>query len=85
MILLYLIGRYLRMYHEDHAFSTGRLLVVFAGTSLVNFALNGGLYLATGTVQNRFARDNTLFTIAEAESRIMDNVLQRVRNHAQKK
>lgn len=66
MILLYLIGRYLRMYHEDHAFSTGRLLVVFAGTSLVNFALNGGLYLATGTVQNRFARDNTLFTIAEA-------------------
>ncbi|MCI8391850.1 MAG: acyltransferase [Roseburia sp.] len=66
MILLYLIGRYLRMYHEDHIFSTGKLLAVFAGTSIVNFALNGGLYVVTGTVQNRFARDNTLFTIAEA-------------------
>lgn len=66
MILLYLIGRYLRMYHEDHKFRTGRLITLFVVLCGINFALNGGLYVVTGTVQNRFARDNTLFTIAEA-------------------
>lgn len=66
MILLYLIGRYIGMYKEDNRYPTGKLTGIFVGVLAVNFALNAALYLVTGSVQNRFARDNTLFTIAEA-------------------
>ena len=66
MIMLYLIGRYIGMYRKEKKYQTGKLIGLFAVVSIVNFCLNGALYIATGTVQNRFARDNTLFTIAEA-------------------
>lgn len=66
MVLLYLIGRYLRLYHEHTVFAGKKLIGTFLIVTLANFALNGLLYVATGTVQNRFARDNSLFIIAEA-------------------
>ncbi len=66
MIMLYLIGRYIGLYMNDKKYNTGKLVGIFTGVLLVNFGLNAVLYLLTGSVQNRFARDNTLFTIAEA-------------------
>lgn len=66
MVMLYLIGRYIGLYLKEKEFKTGRLVGIFCAVLFVNFALNGALYVVTGTVQNRFARDNTLFTIAEA-------------------
>lgn len=66
MVMLYLIGRYIRVYGSQWKLQTGRLLKIFAAVSAVNFCLNGALYIATGVEQNRYARDNTLFTIAQA-------------------
>ncbi len=66
MVMLYLAGRYMGVYKAGARYRTGKLAGAFALTAGVNFALNGALYLATGTVQNRFARDNTLFTVSEA-------------------
>lgn len=66
MTMLYLIGRYIRLYKEEKTYKTGKLFVVFAMVSGINILLNGGIYLVTGVVQNKFARDCTLFTILEA-------------------
>ncbi len=66
MVLLYLIGRYLGVYRVGKQYQTKKLLKAFLLLVGINFALNGALYLVTGEVQNRFARDNTLFTIGEA-------------------
>jgi hypothetical protein len=66
MVMLYLIGRYIRLYREDRIYRTEKLVGIFVTITMINIVLNGALYLGSGTVQNRFARDNTLFTIAEA-------------------
>lgn len=66
MVMLYLLGRYLRISGAVGRYAKGKLAAAFAAVAAVNIALNGALYLVTGTVQNRFARDNTLFIIAEA-------------------
>ena len=66
MVMLYLMGRYIGVYQKEKRYSTGKLLGCFAAVAAVNFCLNGALYVATGVVQNRFARDNTLFTVAQA-------------------
>lgn len=66
MTMLYLIGRYIGTYKEKQKYEMKKLLGMFAIVAGVNFWLNGALYVVTGTVQNRFARDNTLFTVFEA-------------------
>lgn len=66
MVMLYLIGRYIRISGMVGKYRAGKLAAAFAAAAAVNIALNGALYVVTGTVQNRFARDNTLFIIAEA-------------------
>lgn len=66
MVMMYLIGRYIGLYMQEQKYNTGKLAAAFVLVLGVNFALNGALYVVTGTVQNRFARDCTLFTIAEA-------------------
>lgn len=63
MVLLYLIGRYIRLYGEEKKIGKAKLGRWYALILLACVALNGALYVVTGTVQNRFARDNTLFTI----------------------
>lgn len=64
MTLLYLIGRYIKLQEEQKQYSRSNLFGAYVVISLVCIALNGALYVVTGTMQNRFARDNTLFTIA---------------------
>lgn len=64
MTLLYLIGRYIRLQEEQKQYSRSKLFGAYVVISIVCIALNGALYVVTGTMQNRFARDNTLFTIA---------------------
>lgn len=66
MVMMYLIGRYIGLYMRERTYKTGKLVAAFVVILGVNFGLNGALYVLTGTVQNRFARDCTLFTIAEA-------------------
>lgn len=66
MVMLYLIGRYLRVAGVVGKYRSGRLAAAFAALAAGNFALNAALFVVTGTVQNRFARDNTLFIIGEA-------------------
>ena len=64
MTLLYLIGRYIKLHEDKRICKRSKLIGAYLVISLTCIALNGALYLATGTVQNRFARDNPLFTIA---------------------
>jgi hypothetical protein len=66
MVMLYLIGRYIRIYEVDKKYPQQKLWLAFVCVTLANIVLNGALYVATGVVQNRFARDNSLFIIAEA-------------------
>lgn len=66
MVLLYLIGRYIRLHADDVQIGKAKLWKWYAAILLVCAALNGALYILTGTMQNRFARDNTLFTIGAA-------------------
>ncbi len=66
MVMLYLIGRYIRIAGMAGKYRTGKLAMAFVAVAAANIVLNGALYVATGTVQNRFARDNTLFIIAES-------------------
>ena len=66
MVLLYLIGRYIRLYEKQGTYSVRKLLGAYLGITFFCICLNGALYVVTGTMQNRFARDNTLFTIAAA-------------------
>lgn len=66
MVMLYLLGRYIRISGMVGKYGRGKLTTAFVTVTAVNIALNGALYIVTGTVQNRFARDNTLFIIAEA-------------------
>lgn len=63
MVLIYCLGRYLRVYEEDFKYKRSKLIGAYLAVTSVCFALNGALYIVTGTMQNRFARDNTLFTI----------------------
>lgn len=66
MVMLYLIGRYIGVYRAEKVYETKKLVKVFLITSGINFALNTMLYLVTGNIQNRYARDNSLFTIVQS-------------------
>lgn len=66
MIMVYFLGRYIRMYKDDVAYKRSKLIGIYVLLTGICIALNGALYVVTGTMQNRFARDNTLFTIFES-------------------
>ncbi len=66
MTMLYLIGRYIRLHEDERTGNRRKLAAAYLAISLVCIALNGALYGVTHTMQNRFARDNTLFTIGAA-------------------
>lgn len=66
MILIYFIGRYIRMYKDDVAYKKTEIFGIYIIITVCCIMLNAGIYIVTGSVQNRFARDNSLFTIAEA-------------------
>lgn len=64
MTLLYLIGRYIRLYQDGKTYRRSKLIGVYTAIVAVTVLLNGALFVAGGEVRNSFARDNTLFTIA---------------------
>lgn len=66
MILSYMIGRYIGMYHKDEKCSPGKIGSILAGVILVNFFLNVFLYRISGSTTNYFARDNSIFTMVQA-------------------
>jgi hypothetical protein len=66
MVLLYIIGRYIRLYKDNVVYGKAKLIGGYTIITMCCILLNAALYICTGTVQNRFARDNSLFTIAEA-------------------
>lgn len=66
MVMMYLIGRYIGVYKANQTYETKKLVKTFLITFGINFLLNTALYLATGSVQNRYARDNSLFTIIQS-------------------
>lgn len=65
MVMIYCIGRYIRMYLDDKKFERKKLVLAFLAVYGVCVLLNLGLYLMVGSVQNRYGRINTLFTITE--------------------
>lgn len=66
MMLAYIVGRYIGMYHKDVKISVGKLSMALLGTVLVNFLLNDAIYLFTDSLSNYFARDNSLLTMIQA-------------------
>ncbi len=66
MILSYVIGRYIGMYHKDEKCSPAKIGSILAGVILVNFFLNVFLYRISGSTANYFARDNSIFTMVQA-------------------
>lgn len=66
MTMLYLIGRYLGIYRAKKVYETKKLAKILFVTVGINFSLNTLLYLLSGSVQNRYARDNSLFTVIQA-------------------
>ena len=68
MILAYVVGRYIGIYHKGAKISVGKLMGVFVGTVIVNFLLNDASYLVSGNVSNYYARDNSILTMVQAVS-----------------
>lgn len=66
MILVYFIGRYIRIYMDSEVYKSSKLIGIYVALTMICVLLNGSLYVITGTMQNRYARDNTLFTIFES-------------------
>ena len=66
MILAYIIGRYIGMYHKDEKISLSRLWALFASVVAVNYTLNFIVYHATDSTAYYYARDNSVFTVAQA-------------------
>jgi MFS family permease len=68
MTLAYIIGRYLGKYAQDWrlAQNTGKCAGYLMLLCVVNFVLNAVMYTITGSDANYYARDNSVFTIAEA-------------------
>lgn len=68
MTLAYMIGRYLGKYGKETRIpkQSGKCGLYLVMLFLVNFGLNAAMYRFTGSTANYYARDNSLFTIAEA-------------------
>lgn len=64
MIVIYLIGRYIRLY-DRHTYRTGRLCAVLLLNILLTFLLEMALFTVTGHY-SLFYRDCSIFTIVSA-------------------
>lgn len=66
MILAYIIGRYIGIYHKDEKVPVGKVFAMLVGVVTVNFVLNAGVYVLTDSTANYYARDNSIFTMVQA-------------------
>lgn len=62
MILVYLIGRYIRYYKDEHI-NRGKLLVLTVASIFLTFSLNMILSIARGVCTGNFARDCSITII----------------------
>lgn len=65
MLLIYLIGRYIRLY-RDEKYDQKKLLAAACGAVLVTFFLNMALSLVRGVCTGNFARDCSVTVIVSA-------------------
>ena len=65
MILAYVIGRYIGIYHKDRVMPRGRIAALLAGVVIVNFALNDAMYLAVGNTANYFANVIAVYVLED--------------------
>lgn len=66
MTIMYLIGRYIRLYYGEHHFKKSYLAVIFFGTTIVIATLNYGLTYMKGIFMGMYARDNSLLVAVTA-------------------
>ena len=68
MVLIYLVGRYLRK-RQDQGVPGKRRIIYFRRILIfftIDFVLNAAVHLVTGGVYDKFARDNVVFILFEA-------------------
>lgn len=66
MSIVYLVGRYLRLYYGDVSFKKRNLAVVFGAAILIPTVLNFGLSLAKGCFMGMYSRDNSIFMLVSS-------------------
>lgn len=66
LMLAYVIGRYIGIYHRDTAINVTKWTGALFGVIAVNFGLNAGMYFIFGSNANYFARDNSALTMIQA-------------------
>lgn len=63
MCIVYLVGRYLRLYYSETSFRKAPLLRIFVGCMLVTAALDVVLSLLKGSFMGMYCRDNSIFIL----------------------
>lgn len=66
MSILYLTGRYIRLYYSDRTFKKGRLAILFWAVTLFTTALNFAMSILKGTFFGMYCRDNSIFIVITA-------------------
>lgn len=66
MTIMYLAGRYIRLYLSERHFRKDRLAILFFGNLLVISTLNLALTTASGTFMGMYCRDNSIFIVVNA-------------------
>lgn len=66
MVLAYVIGRYIGMYHKNQQIKKASLCGMLFAVICINFGLNFVIYQITGNLSNYYARDNSVLTMLQA-------------------
>lgn len=66
MTIVYLVGRYIRMYYSDGHFKKRNLAIAFIIVILIPTALNFGLSMAKGVFMGMYSRDNSIFMLVSS-------------------
>ncbi|MDD6305781.1 MAG: acyltransferase family protein [Clostridiales bacterium] len=66
MTIMYLVGRYIRLYYSEHHFRKTYLAVIFFVTTLVAATLNYALTTVKGVFMGMYCRDNSIFIVITA-------------------
>lgn len=66
MTIMYLVGRYIRLYYSEKHFRKSRIGVIFFVTTLVAATLNYILTSIKGVFMGMYCRDNSIFVVITA-------------------